>query len=78
MAVFIAAFFVIENNIEVVRISMNFIKVDIIHYYISGWLYIIIYYSVYLTVTIVFYILADFGLEARTNHVKPEISQESV
>ena len=75
IAVFIAAYILFVINFDVVRILVYYIKIDKIYYYTTVWLYFIVYYSLYLVVTLVFYFLADFGLEARIIQERPEINQ---
>lgn len=60
-----AAFFLIVINLDIVRICLINSEDGNIYYYISIWLYFIIYNLVDLGVTGFFFFLADFGFEAR-------------
>ena len=78
ITVFQAAFFLIVTHCDVMRIFRYFIEMNKIYYYAAGWLYEIIFYSLYLFVTLVFYFLADVDFEERTARVRPETTQRTV
>lgn len=67
IAFLFAAFFINEINFSVVSLTNYYYDVDDIYYYLTIWLDIVLYPAVYLTVTGVFYFLADFRFEDRTN-----------
>ena len=67
IAAFISANFMIVVHWDALRIFTYYFKINKVYYYLSAWLNNIIYFMVYLVVTGVFYILADFGFEARTH-----------
>ena len=73
IALMVAAFCLIVMNAIVVIILNYYIEIGNILYYLSVWVNHIIYYSVYMTVTGVFFFLADFGFEARSNQVRPTL-----
>ena len=72
----VAAYFIFVIDWKIIIILMHFIEIDEIYKYVSGWLYLIIFFSVYLFVTLVFYYLADFNFVARVNQVKPETNHK--
>ena len=63
----------------VVGILTFFIEINTIYNFVSTYSLIkIINFSAYLFLTLDFYFLADFNFEARTNQVRPEITDKSV
>ena len=78
IAVFQAAYFIVVIHWDVMRILGYFVDVNKIYFYATGWLYIIIFYLLYLLVTLIFFFLADLGFETRTKIVRPETTKSSV
>ena len=66
IAVILVVFVLIAVNADVMLILLYFIEINKIYYYVASWLNSIMNFSVYLSVTLVFYYFADFGFEART------------
>ena len=74
-----AALIFINIHGHVVDILTFFIEINTIYNFVSTYSLIkIINFSAYLFLTLVFYFLADFNFEARTNQVRPEITERSV
>ena len=61
----ITAFFLVSMYADITTLLEFYFDLNIMHYYVSGWLYNIIYPAVYLAVTVSFYLLADFDFEPR-------------
>ena len=60
IAAFITIYFLVYIQIYIIRILMYYINIDKIYLYVAVWLFIIMSFSVYLIVALVFYYLADF------------------
>ena len=75
IAAFIAVFFLICINWDILKVLQYYIKIDKIYFALSSWSNAIIFYAVFLVITVVFYFLADFGFEARTNQENPVDTQ---
>ena len=78
IAFFIVAYFLLEINWLVMVIFGYFIEVDKMYYTVTGWARGIFFFLLYLFVTLAFFFLADFGLEARTSRVGPETTNRSL
>ena len=76
IASLIAVFVVIAIQQDIVIVSSYYIKINKIYNYLQGWTNLIVYRAIYLTLTVAFYYLADFGFEARTNPVRFADHQE--
>ena len=56
-------------NHDVLVMARNYVQIPQLYSQFSEWLYIILLYTVYLTVTAALFFLADFDFEARAYQV---------
>ena len=68
----IAGYFCFVINWDITDIVKQYIEVANIYHTLSFFLYLIMYFAIYLAVTVAFYFLADFSFEKRSNWVRPE------
>ena len=70
IAALIVVFFLNVIHFDVVLILNYYIEISDVYSYLLGMINFMICYSVYLTLTGIFYFLADFAFEQRENQDK--------